>query len=97
MQADAEHQQHYADFSELAGKLLVGDKARRGRADDDAGNQVTDENRQLQARGDEAHNQRQSQAGGGNRGDQSKVMRHALGLPYLAGNRMTESIALVVC
>ena len=46
VQADAEHQQDDADLGELAGEILVGDKARRERADDDAGEQIADQRRQ---------------------------------------------------
>ena len=54
MQTDAEHQQHHADLGELARQLGVGDEARRGGTNDDAGDQVTDQRRQLQAGGDKA-------------------------------------------
>ena len=43
LQPDAEHQQDDADFGELVGDVLVGDEARRERADDDAGQQVPDD------------------------------------------------------
>ena len=76
VQADAEHQQHHADLGELARELDVGDEAGRGRADDDAGDEVADQRRQLQPRGDEAHDQREAQ-GGGDGGDQADVVRHA--------------------
>jgi rubrerythrin len=49
MQPDAEHQQHDADLGQLRGDLDVGHKTRRGRTDDDAGQQVTDQRRQLEA------------------------------------------------
>ena len=49
MQPDAEHHQHHADLGELAGELDVGDEARRGRADDDAGDEIADERRQARA------------------------------------------------
>ena len=48
MQADAEHQQDDADLGELAGEILVGDKARRERPDDDAGEEIADQRRQLE-------------------------------------------------
>ena len=43
MQANAEHQEDDADLGELAGEILVGDIARRERADDDAGQQIADQ------------------------------------------------------
>lgn len=40
LQADAEHQQDDADFRELLGYFRVGDKSRRVRTDQRAGEQV---------------------------------------------------------
>ena len=51
MQADAEHQEDDADLGELVGDGLVGDEARRERADSDAGEEVAHEWRQAQALG----------------------------------------------
>ena len=42
MQAHAEHQQHHADFGELLRESDVGDETRRRRADDDAGDEITE-------------------------------------------------------
>ena len=47
VQTDAEHQQHHADFSELVREVDIGDEARRGGTDDDAGDQITDQRRQF--------------------------------------------------
>ena len=75
MQADAEHQQHDADFRQLPGEIDIGDEAGGGRADHDAGQQVADQWRHAQARGHEAENQRQPE-GCGNGGDEAEVMGH---------------------
>jgi hypothetical protein len=64
MQADAEHQQHDADFGKLRGDPHVGDEAGGRRPDQDAGDQVADQRRQLQALGDQAEHQRNAEAGG---------------------------------
>ena len=61
VQADAEHQQHHADLGELPREVDIGDEARRGRPDEDAGEQIADQRRQLQARRDEAEDQRQAE------------------------------------
>ncbi len=42
MQADAEHQEDHADLGELGRQRLVGDEARRPRADHHAGEQIAD-------------------------------------------------------
>ena len=49
MQADTEHQQDHADLGQLDGDILVGDKAGRERADDNACHQISDQRRQLEA------------------------------------------------
>ena len=49
MQPHAEHQENDADLGELVGDVLVGDKARRERPDDDAGHEIADQRRQLEA------------------------------------------------
>ena len=54
MQPNAEHQQDHADFGELIGDALIGDETRREGADGDAGQQIADQRRQLQALGDKA-------------------------------------------
>ena len=48
MQADAEHQQDDADLGELGRQRLIGDEARRERADHDAGEQIADQRRDPQ-------------------------------------------------
>jgi hypothetical protein len=59
----------------LPGEVHVGDEARGGRADHDAGEQVADQRRHAQARDDDAENQGQAERGG-NGGDEAEVMRH---------------------
>jgi len=56
MHADAEHQEHDAQFGQLIGQMNVGDNARRIRAEDDACNQIADQGRQAQAGGAIAEN-----------------------------------------
>ena len=46
---DAEHQQNDADLGELVGDVLVGDIAGRERPDQDAGEQIADQRRELEA------------------------------------------------
>jgi len=81
MQADAEHQQHHADLGELAGQFHVGNKAGRVRTDQHAGNQIADQRRQFQPRGDEAEDQRQPE-GGGDGGDQIDAVGHVADLRW---------------
>ena len=71
MQADTEHQQHDADFGKLRRRAQVGDKARGGRADQDAGDEIANQGGGFQALGDEAENQRKAESGrdGGNQGN----------------------------
>ena len=47
---------------ELVGDALVGDEARRERADHDAGKQVTDQRRNLDPMRERAENERQHEA-----------------------------------
>ena len=49
VQADAEHQEDDADFRQLIGDVLVGDKARGERTDGDPGEEIADQRRQAQA------------------------------------------------
>ncbi len=48
MEPDAEHQQNDADLGQLIGDVLVGNVARRERADEDAGDQIAHERRELE-------------------------------------------------
>ncbi len=75
MQTDAEHQQHYADLGELCGECLIGNEAGRERTDDDPGQQIAEQCRQAQTRGDEADDEGEAECGG-NGGDQRDVMGH---------------------
>ena len=45
MQPDVEKQQNHADFSKLSGDLLIGRKPWSRRADDDPGDEKTDDRR----------------------------------------------------
>jgi hypothetical protein len=51
VQSDAEHQQDDADLGQLMGDLHVADKARRMRADQHSGHQITDDRRKPQSLG----------------------------------------------
>ncbi len=59
MEPDAEHQQDHADLGELVGKPLVGHVAGREGADEDAGQKVPDEGRNLDAMGERTKNEGQ--------------------------------------
>ena len=48
MQPDAEHQQNDADLGQLIGDVLIGNVARRERADKDAGDQIAHERWKLE-------------------------------------------------
>ena len=76
MQANPEHQQDDADFGELIGNALVGDEARRERADGDAGEQIADQRRQPQALGHEAEGEGEHKPYGERRDERCR-MRHA--------------------
>ncbi len=75
LEADAEHQENYADLGELFFDLLVGDKARRARADQEAGQQVADNRRKAEAKRDQAAHQGSGQAPGES-DDQVEVAVH---------------------
>ena len=76
MQADAEHQQHDADFGELRSEVHIGDKTGRCRPDQDSGHEITDQGRQLDPFGDEAEYQRRTETGGEG-GDEGDIVFHA--------------------
>jgi hypothetical protein len=80
VQADAEHHQHHADFSQLAGQRGIRHKARRGRADDNARSEITHQRRQLQARCKITEQEASSQCGGDG-GNQADIVGHACGAP----------------
>ncbi len=76
MQADAEHQEDDAELGEFRRQLLVGNVTRREGADGDAGEQISDQGRYLQALGEGAENKREPEAR--NDGcDQRCLMRHS--------------------
>ena len=74
MQADAEHQQDDADLGELFGEILVGDIARRERADQDAGQQIADQRRDAQTLGERAEDKGEHEAD--NDGGNQRRMMH---------------------
>ena len=75
MQADAEHQQDHADLGEFVGDALVGDVSRGERADEDAGDEITDQRRKSQPLRHHAEYECQHQ-GDDDGGDQRRVVRH---------------------
>ena len=77
MQPDAEHQQDHADFGQLVGNILVRDEARCERAHQDAGDQITDEGRNLQSLGNDTKAEGQNKADY-DRGNKRSVMMHAV-------------------
>jgi hypothetical protein len=81
VEAHPEHQQDDADLGELSRELEVGDEARRGRPDHDAGQQIADERRQPEPGRDEPENEGQAERRGQRR-DQGQVVRHGRGLHH---------------
>src|SRR5690606_28401885 len=76
MKPDAEHEEHDADFGQLAGHGGVGHEPWGGGADADAGKEVPDERGELQAESDEAEDKGEAQARGDRR-DQRKAVIHS--------------------
>lgn len=64
MQADAEQQQNHPYFGKLFRNVRVRDKARRVRADDDAGQDIADQRGQAQFCGDKAADEGHADTGG---------------------------------
>ena len=75
MQPNSEHQQHDADFRELAGDFDIGDVSGRKRPDQDTGQQVADKRWHTKPHRDEAHDERKTQRGGEG-SDEWKLVRH---------------------
>ena len=61
LQPDAEHQQDDAELGELIGQPDVGDESRRVGADDNPGEQVADDGREMQALGEIAEDERRGE------------------------------------
>ena len=75
MQAYAKHQKDDAELSQLRRQRLVGDVTRRKGTDGDAGQQIADQRRYLQALSDGAKNKSEPEAR--NDGcDQRCIVRH---------------------
>ncbi|MNJ60138.1 hypothetical protein D3C77_558510 [compost metagenome] len=91
MQADTEHQQHHADFRQLRGQFDIGDETRRGRAEQNAGEQVANQCRELQLLGDEAEDQGQAEPPGKG-GDKRDVMFHQDSCVWATGGRQPVSV-----
>ena len=79
MQPDPEHQQDDADLGELQRQVLVGDKAGRGRADRDAGEQIPDQRRDAQPVGDRAEDEGEADAEDDRRDQRGRVVLHDAG------------------
>ena len=79
MQAHPEHQQDDADLGELQRQVLVGDKARRGRADRDPGEQVSDQRRDPQTMGDRAKDEGEADTEDDRRDQRGRVVLHDAG------------------
>ncbi len=75
MQADAEHQQDNADLGQLRAKVGVGHEARRERADDNAGKQITDQGGEPQTGRNSAEYKRQTDADSDN-GNERRIVWH---------------------
>ena len=78
MQPDAEHQQDDADLGELVGDVLVGDVARRERPDQNPGEQVADQRRELEAMHQHAEGEGEHEADSEG-GNERRDMRHVTG------------------
>jgi hypothetical protein len=76
MQAYAEHQQHDADLGQLASESAIGDKAGGEGADRNPRDQITDQRRRAQARGEEAAEKRQGEPDGEG-GEEHHIVWHA--------------------
>ena len=75
MQADAEHQQHDAQFGKFARDLAIGDKAGREGTNNDARDQIAHQWRHPQPVGDRAEDKGQHKTRDDRR-DQRGVVRH---------------------
>lgn len=67
MQANPKHQQHHTDFGELCRDINIGDEAGCERIDEDAGQQITDQRRELDPRSKEAQQEGQPERRGNSR------------------------------
>jgi hypothetical protein len=75
MQAHPEHQQHHANFGQLAGHGGIGHETRGKRANHHARQQITHQRRQPHTRCQKTQHQRQAQRGR-NGVDQVQAVRH---------------------
>ncbi len=64
LHADAEHQQDDADLGELLRHVAVGHEARRVGADEEPGDEISDDRREADPMGGEAEDQRRAEASG---------------------------------
>jgi hypothetical protein len=62
MQADPEHQQDHADFGQFVRQRLIGDIARRERADHDTRQHIADQRRYPQPIGDQREQEGEHQS-----------------------------------
>jgi hypothetical protein len=61
VQADAEHEKHHADLRKLPCDFDVGDETRRTWTDHDAGQEIADHGRQLQAHRKKSQDERETE------------------------------------
>ena len=76
MQPDAEHQQNHVHFGKLAGKSAVGDETGSEGSDEDAGDEIADQRRQLHPVGQVAEGEGENE-GDRNSGDEWNVVGYA--------------------
>jgi hypothetical protein len=80
LQTDAEHQQDHPDFRQLLGKRRIGDKARRVRPDEGAGQEVADDRRQADSLGDVAQEEGRGEPAGERENQVVAVQRVSIGV-----------------
>ena len=76
MQANTEHQQYDADFSELICKTLIGDKTGCERADDHAREQISDQRGQPQPKCSRTEDEGKNEARDDHRDQRSCVLHY---------------------
>src|SRR6185437_1309835 len=83
MQPDAEHQEDDPDLGELIGDVLIGHEARRKRSEGDAGKQIANQRRKLQAMGEHTETEGKHEANRERR-DERRHVQHRWALKELA-------------
>ena len=83
MKSNAEHQQDHADFGQFTRKMGIADKSWREGSDHDASDQIANQRRQLEPRGDHTEHEGEPQADGEQR-DQRRGVGHRAGGTFRA-------------